>query len=94
MLLSLRVSAAKPCFFLGPGYDVEPTLTPVVKGMNAGKLLFEPMHGGYGAVVVVGQNYSLKGETRKSLDLIGGGMNVSQAVSEGGREWTCCNRFS
>eukprot|EP00913_Durusdinium_trenchii_P018642 g17517.t3 len=29
----------------GPGYDVEPTLTPVVKGMNAGKLLFEPMHG-------------------------------------------------
>ncbi|CAK9057639.1 Cell surface hyaluronidase (Cell migration-inducing hyaluronidase 2) (Transmembrane protein 2) [Durusdinium trenchii] len=51
----------------GPGYDVEPTLTPVVKGMNAGKLLFEPMHGGYGAVVVVGQNYSLKGDFRGDI---------------------------
>jgi len=45
----------------GPGYDVEPNNSTVVKGMNAGRLLYEPMHGGYGAVVALGQNYSLEG---------------------------------
>ena len=29
--------------------------------MNAGKLLWEPMHRGYGAVVALGFNYSLAG---------------------------------
>jgi hypothetical protein len=32
--------------------------------MNAGRLLYEPMHGGYGAVVALGQNYSLQGLLR------------------------------
>ena len=46
---------------LGAGYDVEPNNSTVVKGMNAGRLLYEPMHGGYGAVIALGQNYSLQG---------------------------------
>eukprot|EP00933_Yihiella_yeosuensis_P028748 TRINITY_DN22577_c0_g2_i1.p1 TRINITY_DN22577_c0_g2~~TRINITY_DN22577_c0_g2_i1.p1 ORF type:complete len:1594 (+),score=244.66 TRINITY_DN22577_c0_g2_i1:990-5771(+) len=46
----------------GPGYDVEPDETSIVRGMNAGNLLFEHMHGGYGAPVVVGGNYSLNGK--------------------------------
>lgn len=48
----------------GAGYDVEPNNSTVVKGMNAGRLLYEPMHGGYGAVVALGQNYSLQGLLR------------------------------
>lgn len=39
-----------------------PNNSSVVKGMNAGRLLFEPMHRGYGAVVVMGQSYSLGGQ--------------------------------
>ena len=38
-----------------------PNNSTVVKGMNAGRLLFEPMHRGYGAVVVMGKSYSLGG---------------------------------
>ena len=51
----------------GAGYDVEPNNSTVVKGMNAGRLLYEPMHGGYGAVVALGQNYSLQGLLRHTL---------------------------
>ena len=38
-----------------------------VQGMNAGKLIWEPMHRGYGAVVALGSNYTVSG--RGSWDL-------------------------
>lgn len=44
----------------GPGYrQVSPNLASPVDGRNAGFLSYEPSHGGYGALALVGQNYSL-----------------------------------
>ncbi|CAE7249476.1 Cemip2 [Symbiodinium sp. CCMP2592] len=51
----------------GPGYDVEPNNSTIVKGMNAGKLIWEPMHRGYGAVVALGHNYSVAGNFRGDI---------------------------
>eukprot|EP00437_Effrenium_voratum_P009909 CAMPEP_0181428788 /NCGR_PEP_ID=MMETSP1110-20121109/16861_1 /TAXON_ID=174948 /ORGANISM="Symbiodinium sp., Strain CCMP421" /LENGTH=1773 /DNA_ID=CAMNT_0023552029 /DNA_START=37 /DNA_END=5358 /DNA_ORIENTATION=- len=48
----------------GAGYYVQENNSTVVQGMNAGKLLYEPMHGGYGGMVLLGENYSLEGEFR------------------------------
>ncbi|CAE7252655.1 unnamed protein product, partial [Symbiodinium microadriaticum] len=51
----------------GPGYDVEPNNSTIVKGMNAGKLIWEPMHRGYGAVVALGSNYTVSGNFRGDI---------------------------
>ncbi|CAE7262907.1 nipblb, partial [Symbiodinium necroappetens] len=50
-----------------PGYDVEPNNSTIVKGMNAGKLIWEPMHRGYGAVVALGSNYTVSGNFRGDI---------------------------
>jgi len=38
-----------------------------VKGMNSCNLLYEPMHGGYGALVVLGRNYTINGSLQGDI---------------------------
>ncbi|CAE8721049.1 unnamed protein product [Polarella glacialis] len=52
---------------LGAGYQVPPDESPTVKGMNSGNLLYEPMHGGYGALVVLGRNYTINGSLQGDI---------------------------
>eukprot|EP00928_Gymnodinium_smaydae_P064952 TRINITY_DN4816_c0_g2_i1.p1 TRINITY_DN4816_c0_g2~~TRINITY_DN4816_c0_g2_i1.p1 ORF type:complete len:1122 (-),score=90.09 TRINITY_DN4816_c0_g2_i1:315-3596(-) len=48
----------------GPGYSVAPDWSEPTKGMNSGKMLYSPLHGGYGAPVIVGESYSISGNLR------------------------------
>eukprot|EP00927_Polykrikos_kofoidii_P025548 TRINITY_DN2292_c0_g1_i5.p1 TRINITY_DN2292_c0_g1~~TRINITY_DN2292_c0_g1_i5.p1 ORF type:complete len:1175 (-),score=137.28 TRINITY_DN2292_c0_g1_i5:107-3631(-) len=45
----------------GPGYSAEPILKEPTYGMNAGVMLYSSLHGGYGAPVVAGEQYSVGG---------------------------------
>ena len=65
----------------GAGYDVEPNNSTVVKGMNAGRLLYEPMHGGYGAVVALGQNYSLQGLLSQTCETYSQASSLAESSS-------------
>merc|ERR1712151_854500 len=51
----------------GPGYDVGANWGAPVHGMNAGHMLYEPMHRGYGAPVVLGEQYTLTGQMHDEM---------------------------
>merc|ERR1712048_208919 len=53
----------------GPGYDVGANWGAPVHGMNAGHMLYEPMHRGYGAPVVLGEQYTLTGQMHDEMIL-------------------------
>jgi hypothetical protein len=44
----------------GPGYSASPHWADPVKGQNAGRMLFSPLHRGFGMPVVVGREYTLR----------------------------------
>merc|ERR1711862_569386 len=46
----------------GPGYDAPANWNRPVKGLNAGYVPYEPMHGGYGMPVIAGERYSIQSD--------------------------------
>merc|ERR1712187_339487 len=53
----------------GPGYNVEANEEDPVHGMNAGKMIYEHMHRGYGTPVVLGEEYTITGDMHDDMIL-------------------------